>query len=76
MLGEVESKGMLRLSLSVGLGSAAVADRERAAAEEPSRLIAIMDDPWWQRQVKPSHMWGGHRGTQGRDSKATFATSS
>lgn len=20
------------------------------------RLIAIMDDPWWQRQVKPSHM--------------------
>lgn len=20
------------------------------------RLIVIMDDPWWQRQVKPSHM--------------------
>lgn len=56
MSGEVESKGMLRLSLSVGLGSAAAAGREWAAAEEPSRLIAIMDDPWWQRQVKPSHM--------------------
>lgn len=25
--------------------------------EEPPRLIVIMDDPWWQRQVKPSsHM--------------------
>lgn len=47
------------------------------------RLIAIMDDPWWQRQVKPSHMWGGHTPTERpprtqRDTRkgqwATFAT--